>query len=923
MPPPAPLLAFQRRILDDLLDEDALCIVARGLGLPRILGELARACATPQALVFLLNASDQDEEELQQLFLQVRSGEGVDQPAQLRVVANETNAAARAQLYRRGGLVSVTSRILIVDLLNGVAPTELITGLIVCNASRITAESTEAFILRIVRQRNNAAFVKALSDAPEAFTLGFAPLEKTLKALGLRHVHLWPRFHVDVQRDLAAASAPVVELRQPQTRAMVELQQAALDCVSATISELCAAAKMLDTDTVSVEASLFRHFDAVVKRQLAPYWHRLSARVRGMVGELAALRSVGELITAADCVSLQRYLDALLLANKPSGRPGAPGPAAWLASDSANILYAVARARLFRRPAADSPLPEEARAQLRRLGLPDNIVPVLEAPPKLPLLRHVLDEIGAANHRPEAVQGGAGPVLIMAASPRECRLIRAWLTQGDLVNVGVAADDSDGSSDRHPRVMVDLLRGFFRWKAAMATSKPANGPAAPPRTGARPAAAPRAHQGTARNAPPTKRRRVRGASTAASAVLRAPADALESESAALAAGVNEQSTALADPEFLDGYGDDDDDALLGTFDANFGVLSERETVVVQTYGAGDDVLATVRPTHVVMYDPDAAFVREIEVYQARGGRLRQVYLMVYDNSIEEQRYLSAIRRERESFERLISNKASMVIPLSTAPAASPAGSLLLSSMRSARSAREPTLPGEAAPRPSVVVDVREFRAPLPSLLHAAGFDVVPRTIDVGDYVLHDGLVVERKSLPDLVGSLRSGRLYNQAEAMTRHYAHAALLIEFEPNSSFSLQALGGLSADIQFGAIGSQLAMLVLAFPRLRILWSSSPYETVSIFAELKRGMDEPDAERAVAAGQDDAAVEREAAYAAAPIALLQALPGVTLRNYQALASRFASMRELCAASVDDLGAVLDGEAARKLHSFLNAPAAP
>ncbi len=67
-------------------------------------------------------------------------------------------------------------------------------------------------------------------------------------------------------------------------------------------------------------------------------------------------------------------------------------------------------------------------------------------------------------------------------------------------------------------------------------------------------------------------------------------------------------------------------------------------------------------------------------------------------------------------------------------------------------------------RPScetVVVDVREFRSSLPSLLHEAGLALVPVTLEVGDFVLTPEIVVERKSVSDLFGSFASGRLYTQ------------------------------------------------------------------------------------------------------------------------------------------------------------------
>lgn len=60
--------------------------------------------------------------------------------------------------------------------------------------------------------------------------------------------------------------------------------------------------------------------------------------------------------------------------------------------------------------------------------------------------------------------------------------------------------------------------------------------------------------------------------------------------------------------------------------------------------------------------------------------------------------------------------------------------------------------------PQVIVDLREFRSSLPSLLHNAGILVVPATLTVGDYVLTPDMCVERKSIPDLVSSFNSGRL---------------------------------------------------------------------------------------------------------------------------------------------------------------------
>ena len=88
--------------------------------------------------------------------------------------------------------------------------------------------------------------------------------------------------------------------------------------------------------------------------------------------------------------------------------------------------------------------------------------------------------------------------------------------------------------------------------------------------------------------------------------------------------------------------------------------------------------------------------------------------------------------------------------------------------------------------PRIIVDVREFRSELPSILHKRGFRIEPVTLEVGDYVLTPNLCVERKSLNDLIESLSNGRLYNQVNAMSRSYKTPILLIEFDQNKPFLL-----------------------------------------------------------------------------------------------------------------------------------------
>jgi DNA excision repair protein ERCC-4 len=164
-------------------------------------------------------------------------------------------SARRQELYKRGGLVSVTSRILVVDMLQQDIPVPLITGLLVLHAERVSPTSLEAFIVRLYRERNTAGFLKAFSDEPEAITSGLTPLKAVMTELRLRNVHIYPRsvgrpcllstkadckssFHEDVKTSLERRRADVVELFQPMTELMSDIHTAIVQCMTSTLDAL-------------------------------------------------------------------------------------------------------------------------------------------------------------------------------------------------------------------------------------------------------------------------------------------------------------------------------------------------------------------------------------------------------------------------------------------------------------------------------------------------------------------------------------------------------------------------------------------------------------------------------------------------------------------------------------------------------------
>ncbi len=114
-----------------------------------------------------------------------------------------------------------------------------------------------------------------------------------LRNLFLRKSSLWPRFHVTVAKSLEGRrKAEVIELEVPMTDNMKDVQNAILECVEASIGELKKANTGIGMDDWSTDNVLHKSFDAIIKRQLDPVWHRVSYRTRQIVNDLSVLRSV-------------------------------------------------------------------------------------------------------------------------------------------------------------------------------------------------------------------------------------------------------------------------------------------------------------------------------------------------------------------------------------------------------------------------------------------------------------------------------------------------------------------------------------------------------------------------------------------------------------------------------------------------------
>ncbi|EGD81348.1 hypothetical protein PTSG_11379 [Salpingoeca rosetta] len=782
--PKAGLLPFQQDMFKDIMaDVDALLVTGQGMGLHRLLVSMLRVHCDPKSLVLVINANVTTVElATEELSLSTSFPP--------KILSMDQLSTDRRDIYLEGGVVFVTSRILVVDMLMGRVPMANVHGIVVPDAHRVIPTSSEAFILRLFRHENRTGFIKAITDSAQGLVGGFNLLEKVMRSLWVSQLYLWPRFEKRVIDTLSTRQPEVFEVKVDMTSTMQLIQLAISDLMVSCLKQLRKLRPSLEMEFLTVERGLFPAFDQALRRQLDPVWHTLGFRTKQLVKELKTLRTMAKYLDQYDPVSFYFYLEV--------GERGVFGG------------QSVVHRRLGRRAARVARRRERAAQEAK------------------------------AKRQQRQRRGGGGD------------------RDGD------GGDDDDDEQEEFETTipeLVDLGTDIIE-------------------------------------------------------------EADQQDDSQRGDGQQSDMAVPPDEEFRRHY------RVLQPDDLMFILPFYLPEVGVSTARFAR-ILNDVKPKTIVFYDPHLACAREVELYQSAHPEVDlHVYFMMYRTSFQEQQYLSSIRHEKEAFERIITAKRTMALPadqdgrrgirqaeerqLKTRLVASRSSSVVGASTR-----RGGGRVAEGAPRPKVIVDMREFRSSLPSLIHEFGMDVVPVTLIVGDYVLSPDICVERKSLPDLIGSLSSGRLYSQVLAMTTYYARPALLIEFDESKPFSLLGSGEtLSDDIEFKNTMSKLTLLTLTFPSLRVLWSRSPHATAELFYTLKQHQDEPDATAAANVGEEGTHNEED--YALEPMVVLKTVPGVTPHNAYAIMEKVKNLEELTQLGLKQLQEVAGKANGRLMYDFFN-----
>uniref|UniRef100_A0A1A9ZVD3 DNA repair endonuclease XPF n=1 Tax=Glossina pallidipes TaxID=7398 RepID=A0A1A9ZVD3_GLOPL len=898
------LLNYEKQMFLDMVYSDGLMVCAKGLSYERVVLNILKVYSDSGNLLLVINGSDWEENyyksQVEKKFL--------------HEVAN--TATERERVYLEGGIQFMTTRILVVDLLKQRIPIELITGIVVLRAHTIIESCQEAFALRLYRQRNKTGFIKAFSGSAEAFTIGYGHIERIMRNLFVKELFIWPRFHATVQSSLKPYEAQIVELHVPLSGKMESMQANILDLMNYLVREIKRINRMVDLEVITVENCVTKKFHKILQSQLDCIWHQLNSQTKLIVADLKILRNLMISTMYNDAISAYALIKRYRTTEYALSNSG------WTLLDAAEKVFKLAKERVYNEAGEFEP----------------------EPCPKWKYLSEILKvEIPGDMKRSEANKLTQPKVLIFCQDTRTCYQLKQYLTQSGeqyllyvamrhQIPIGKLSKRFEKIKNGHELEMnlsqtQDTVRKTQTCKKSLNKTD---------------------NQGQEESLPDTQAQPMDELTQLLSQ------DDLEDlqdrnffqESYLLT--MTQPLLTDADLDNMDTTYDDIEGAVgISLQDSTFEPFPEMENMdITATVAAGkqpliclqtfkterdgplalERILNDIQPQYVIMYHCNVTAIRQLEIYEARHRRppaeRMKIFFLIHARTVEEQSYLTSLRREKQAFELIIDTKSTMVIPEYQDGKTDEAFVLYktfkdpeveANNAQSRKAGGQQSI--ESSSVPKIIVDMREFRSDLPCLIHKRGLEVVPVTITIGDYILTPEICVERKSISDLIGSLNSGRLYNQCIQMQRYYAKPILLIEFDQNKPFHLQGKYMLSQNTTSTNVDivQKLQLLTLHFPKLRLIWSPSPYATAQLFEELKLGKPEPDAKQAATLGIDEIGSYDDLKFNANIYDFLLRLPGINTRNIHQLMRHGGNLKELLKKSQAELSTLLESQENGKL----------
>lgn len=175
---------------------------------------------------------------------------------------------------------------------------------------------------------------------------------------------------------------------------------------------------------------------------------------------------------------------------------------------------------------------------------------------------------------------------------------------------------------------------------------------------------------------------------------------------------------------------------------------------------------------------------------------------------------------------------------------------------------------------TVIIDSREYKTAEDVIKWLKRYDctVIPRKLDIGDYVVPGNVGIERKNAMDFISSIVDGRLFEQGSELVKAYDKAYVIIEgdlWRAASRRNVHEHAIISSLISLSEIG------------IRILYTHNEEGTAYTIKSLAEG--------GVNLGVKTTVIKKSNSIYDAQITFLSSLPGIGIKRAAALLKAFGT----------------------------------
>jgi len=194
----------------------------------------------------------------------------------------------------------------------------------------------------------------------------------------------------------------------------------------------------------------------------------------------------------------------------------------------------------------------------------------------------------------------------------------------------------------------------------------------------------------------------------------------------------------------------------------------------------------------------------------------------------------------------------------------------------------------------IIIDTREKNSLVPTFLISKGASILFQKLEVGDYKIGD-IIIERKTINDLISSLKSNRLKNQLKNL-KECTNPVIILEKtkEVHSSIHPNSINGIIISISLNY-------------KVPIIYTQSEDHTAQILIQIANQKE--NSSSPANPNKIPKTLEEQKRF------ILEAFPGIGPVASKKLLQNYPNLKEIFNSSEEDLNKILN---TKQLNSFLD-----